>query len=209
MVPPVKRNYSSKQRNASASATKTRVLEASRKLFSSRGIDAVTISEIGAEAGVAGSTVYALYKSKEGILRELMRESLFGDRFRQASVLLSETDDPVELIRKTSHVSRAIYESETTDLGLIRHASGFSPALRKLEEEFDQLRFDMQAARITALFNAGKARDSLAIAEARRIMWMYTSRDVYRMLVHEGGWSPEQYEDWLSRVLLSELTNTS
>jgi AcrR family transcriptional regulator len=209
MTARVKRDYRSKQRDASAGATKTRVLGASRKLFSSRGIDAVTISEIGTEAGVAGSTVYALYKSKEGILRELMRESLFGDRFRQASVLLSETDDPVELIRKTSHVSRAIYESETADLGLIRHVSGFSPALRKLEEEFDQLRFDMQSARIRALFEAGKARAGLDISDARRIMWMYTSRDVYRMLVHEGAWSPEQYQDWLSGVLLSELTNTS
>jgi hypothetical protein len=34
---------------------------------------------------------------------------------------------------------------------------------------------------------------------------MYTSRDVYRMLVHEGGWSPDRYQEWLSRTLLDAL----
>jgi hypothetical protein len=36
-------------------------------------------------------------------------------------------------------------------------------------------------------------------------MWMYTSRDVYRMLVHDGGWSPDQHQDWLSRTLTEAL----
>ena len=34
---------------------------------------------------------------------------------------------------------------------------------------------------------------------------MYTSRDVYRMLVHDGGWPPDRYQEWLSRTLLEAL----
>jgi hypothetical protein len=34
---------------------------------------------------------------------------------------------------------------------------------------------------------------------------MYTSRDVYRMLVHAGGWTPDRYESWLSETLVSAL----
>ena len=41
--------------------------------------------------------------------------------------------------------------------------------------------------------------------DARRILWMYTSRDVYRMLVHESGWSPDRYQEWLARTLLDAL----
>jgi len=37
---------------------------------------------------------------------------------------------------------------------------------------------------------------------AGRIVWMYTSRDVYRMLVHDGGWAPDRYQQWLSRTLV-------
>ncbi len=34
---------------------------------------------------------------------------------------------------------------------------------------------------------------------------MYTSRDVYRMLVTEGGWTPSAYESWLADTLRQAL----
>jgi hypothetical protein len=34
---------------------------------------------------------------------------------------------------------------------------------------------------------------------------MYTGRDIYRMLVSETGWSPDRYQEWLSRTLLDAL----
>lgn len=43
--------------------------------------------------------------------------------------------------------------------------------------------------------------------EARRILWMYTSCDVYRMLVREGGWTPDQYQAWLSDTLVKALVD--
>ena len=45
----------------------------------------------------------------------------------------------------------------------------------------------------------------LTFAEAQQVMWMLTSRDVYRMLVHDGGWSPAQYQAWLARTLVESL----
>jgi len=67
----------------------------------------------------------------------------------------------------------------------------------------------MQEERLLLLFDAGKARPGLSFADARRIMWMYTSRDIYRMLVNEGDWSPERYQDWLSATLLVALVDTA
>jgi AcrR family transcriptional regulator len=199
------RSYSSKLRTQSADETRERILDASTLLFGRKGIDRVTIADIGARAGVAVSTVYATYKSKDGLLRALMQRSLFGPSFQAAQNLLAGITDAVELIALTSHVSRAIYASESSDLGLLRSASGFSPALKKMEREFERIRYDMQEARLRALFKAGKARRGLVFEEARRIMWMYTSRDVYRMLVQEGGWSPDRYQEWLSQTLLEAL----
>lgn len=204
-----KRNYSSPIRAESAEDTRKRILDAAKSLMGCRGIDKVTIADVAEMAGVAVSTVYAVYKSKEGILRALMEDTLFGGSFRSAQTLLDSETDPVRLIALTSHVARAIYESESSDLGLLRHASGFSPALRKVEQEFEHLRYAMQEKRLVSLFDAGKSRPELSLDDARRILWMYTSRDVYRMLVHEGGWSPDQYQDWLSRTLLDSLVARS
>jgi AcrR family transcriptional regulator len=200
-----RRHYRSESRTQAAQETRQRILAAAAILFARKGIDRVTIDEIGARAKVAASTVYATYKSKDGILRALMEQSLFGPRFQDAQNLLAGVTDPVALIELTSHVSRAIYESESSDLGLLRRASGFSPALRKMEEEFERLRYDTQAARVELLFASGKARPGLSLEEARRVMWMYTSRDVYRMLVNDGGWTADRYQQWLSRTLVEAL----
>lgn len=202
-----KRRYSSDVRSQSADETRQRILAAARSLFAERGIDSVTIAEVGAKAEVAASTVYAIYKSKDGILRALMEQSLFGSQFREAQNRLDGVRDPVALIELTAHVSRAIYESESNDLGLLRHVSGFSPALREMEQEFERIRYEMQEARVRLLFEAGRARGDLQIEEARRILWMYTSRDVYRMLVQDGGWTPGRYQEWLSRTLVEALVD--
>jgi hypothetical protein len=63
----------------------------------------------------------------------------------------------------------------------------------------------MQQERIKRLYAEAKARPGLPMARARRLLWMYTSRDVYRMLVHEAGWTPDEYEAWLSQTLVDAL----
>ena len=114
-----------------------------------------------------------------------MERSLFGGQFQRAQALLAGVSDPVKLIELTANVSRAVYESESHDLALLRRSSGFSPALLKMEQEFERIRYEMQEVRVRALFSAKRARPGLSLEEARRILWMYTSRDVHRMLVQE------------------------
>jgi AcrR family transcriptional regulator len=200
-----KRQYVSELRNQAADVTKSRVLNAAKSLFVRHGIDGVAIAQIAEKAGVATSTIYALYKSKDGILRGLMTAALFGSRFQEAQAQLEGVTDPVRLVMLSAHVARAIYEGETAELGLMRGASAFSPALRKLEQEFEKIRFEMQEKRIRLLFAQSRQRSGLELDDARRILWMYTSRDVYRMMVHEGGWTPDRYQQWLSDTLVHAL----
>ena len=199
------RRYVSHVRRQAADATKTRVLHAAKALFARGGIDRVTISQIAKKAKVSVSSVFTLYKSKEGILRGLMKSTLFGQRFQVAIARLKGETDSMRLIALTANVARAIYEAESSELGLIRGVSAFSPALRKLEREFEEFRFDMQKERVDLLFEQRKQTKGLTLEEARRILWMYTSRDVYRLLVHEAGWTPDRYEEWLSETLLRAL----
>jgi uncharacterized protein YbjQ (UPF0145 family)/AcrR family transcriptional regulator len=182
---PRKRRYSSDVRKQAADATRDSILRAARTLFARHGIDRVTIAQIADAAGTAASTVYALYQSKEGILRALMRSTMFGPRFQSVRSMLEGESDPIRLIALSASIARAIYEGESSDLGLLRGSSSFSPALRKIEQEFEATRLDMQEERVRKLFASKRQRKGLDLEEARRILWMYTSRDVYRMLVHE------------------------
>lgn len=208
MSTPRKRGYRSATRVQAAEVTRARILGAAKKLFARKGIDGVTIDQISEKADVASSTVYALFKSKAGILRALMTDALFGPQFKASQSLLAGVTDASELIALSARVARAVYESESAELGLLRGTSGFSPVLRKLEQEFEDIRYQMQDARVRLLFAQGKAKPGLDIDTARRILWMYTGRDIYRMLVTDGGWTPDRYQDWLSATLVEALVAT-
>ena len=202
---PSKRSYVSEVRDRGADATRARILAAAAALFARQGIDKVTIARIAQRARVATPTVYAAFKSKEGLLRAIMRGALFGERFEIARRRLDGVAGPVEMIAVTPEIARSVWDGESDDLGLLRGASSFSPSLRKLEQEFERLRFEMQERRVRLLFEQRKARKGLTLEEARRILWMYTSREVYRLLVVEGGWSSDRYQEWLRETLLAAL----
>jgi AcrR family transcriptional regulator len=205
MPVPRKRAYRSTGRAQAAEITRARMLRAAKRLFARYGIDAVTIDQIARKADVSASTVYAVFKSKAGILRALMTETLFGPRFQAAQLMLVGVTDAPQLIARSAHVARAIYESESSELGLLRGTSGFSPVLRALEQEFEDIRYQMQEERVALLFAQGKVRAGLDRETARRVLWMYTGRDIYRMLVTEGGWSPDHYQAWLASTLVYAL----
>jgi AcrR family transcriptional regulator len=201
-----KRAYDSTQREEAAAVTRARILQGAKALFTRRGIDAVTIAELAEKARVSPSTIYALFKSKEGVLLALMEDAMFGEAYQAAAKRLADVSDPVKLVAMTASVARAVYEGESAELGLMRGASAFSPALRRMEQTFEETRYALQEERLKQLFAEGKAKKGLAFEDARRLMWMYTSRDIFRMLVQEGGWPPERYEAWLSETLLKALT---
>ncbi len=202
-----KRTYTSPRRQKAAEETRARVLDSAKALFSARGIDKATIQAIAEGAGVAASTVYALFKGKEGLLGALMEQALFGERFAAAAQLLEGEDDPVRAIALTAVVARAVYDGEQAELGVLRGASAFSATLRKEEQRFEAMRLSMQKDRVARLFAAGRQRPGLTEEEARRVLWMYTSRDVWRMLVNESGWTADRYQAWLADTLVLALTD--
>jgi|SRR5882724_3950677 len=200
------RKYNLELRSERALDTRQRILSAAKQLFTRHGIDGVTIDGLSAAAGVSSPTVYGLFGSKAGILKSLIERAFFGDGYELATERTRSTSDPVELLRITASISRTIFDTERKEIGLMRGASAFSPELKKIEAEFERVRFQFQEERaklITRTFPSAKA---LGLAKVRDIMWMYTGRDIYRMLVIERGWLSEDYEDWLANALIKSLT---
>ena len=205
MASKVKRAYVSARREKSAALTKKRVQAAAASLFARRGIDAVTIAEIAERAEVSASSVYALYGSKEGVLYALLESTLFGASYRAAATRLDGVEEPIARLAMTASVARAIYESESEEIAIIRGASSFSAALRRLEQGLEERRYELQEERVTRLHAAGLLTPELTLEKARRLVWMYTARDVYRLLVLEGGFTNDEYEAWLAATLVSAL----
>ena len=203
--PKTRRRYDARLRSERASATRERILDAAKELFTARGVDTVTIGAIASAADVSAPTLYALFQSKTGILKAVVERSFFGARYAEIARQAETAKDPEEILRITASISRIILDTERAEIGLMRGVSALSPELKAIETELEAVRFRRQEARARLLVKTAPAARRLGLARVRDILWMYTGRDVYRMLVLERGWSSDEYENWLAETLIKAL----
>lgn len=197
-------------RERQADDTRRRIVEATKKLLQSEGYAGMTIEAIAKRAKVSAQSVYAIFKSKTGILLELLDDSAFGPDYDDLVQRAMSTADPEARLRFAARIARQIHQAQSTTFDLLRGAGVVAPELAKLEHQREGLRYQRQERMITSLAEAKRLRPELDPSAARDILWMLTGRDVYRMLVRERSWSPEKYQDWLADALVeSLLTPTS
>jgi AcrR family transcriptional regulator len=177
-------------------------------LFASRGFESVTIEEIAGKAGKPLPTVYALFKSKRGILMEVMEQALFGQEYTALVQQTKGMTHPAERLRGVARIARNVYDSERSEMSLLRGAVLVGPEFAELEREREQRRFERQEPNIERLA-AGKAlRAGISVATARDILWALTGREPYQLLVVERKWSSDRYEKWLGDLLIGALLGT-
>jgi AcrR family transcriptional regulator len=202
-----KRTYQSPVRQRQADETRGRIAAAARKLLEQRGYSGMTMEAIAQAAEVAVPTVYANFRSKTGILEEILDAARFGDDYQQAVREAMAEQRPRERLRYAPRIARRIYESESSVRDLLRGAGAVAPRLARHDEERECRRYEMQQHLIEGLAAAKELRAGLTVQKARDILWSLTSRDLYRMLVRERGWTPREYQEWLTKTLLDTLVN--
>jgi AcrR family transcriptional regulator len=200
-----KRRYKSLVRQRQAGDTRRRIVEATRRLLLSEGYAGMTIEAIAQRAEVSAQSVYAIFKSKTGILIELLDQSTFGADYEDAVRRALSASDPETRLRIAAPIARQIHDAQSATFDLLRGAGVVAPELAKLEQQRESLRYERQERMIVSLRDAGRLRPGLDHATARDIFWMLTGRDVYRMLVRERGWSSQKYQDWLADSLVYSL----
>jgi AcrR family transcriptional regulator len=200
-----KRPYKSLVRQRQAGDTRRRIVEATRKLLQSEGYAGMTIEAIAQRAKVSAQSVYAIFKSKTGILIELLDQATFGADYEEAVRKALSASDPETRLRLAAPIARQIHDAQSATFDLLRGAGVVAPELAKLEQQRESLRYERQERMIISLRDAGRIRPGVDQRAARDIFWMLTGRDVYRMLVRERGWSSQKYQDWLADTLVQSL----
>ncbi len=190
-------------RQRQALATRELIVDAACELFLAQGYMATTIEAISARAGVAVSTVYAVFRNKRGILQAIRerwhRESGQRDIYRQAM----EQSDPKRRLELAAYATRRQWETGGAMMAIYQAAAAADPdaaaelstalqGRRAFLTQFidamsEQLRPDLSSTRATALFTT------------------LTQPTIYQELVGEDGWSPEEYEVWLAETLQQQL----
>jgi len=200
-----KRPYKSLVRQRQAGDTRLRIVEATRQLLQSEGYAGMTIEAIAQRAEVSAQSVYSIFKSKTGILTDLLDLSTFGADYEDGVRRALSESQPEARLRLAAPIARQIHDAQSAAFDLLRGAGVVAPELAKLEQQRERLRYERQERMIISLRDAGRLRRGLNYATARDIFWMLTGRDVYRMLVRERGWSSQKYQDWLADTLVRSL----
>ena len=200
-----KRAYESPIRQRQADETRSRIVSAARKLLEEHGYAGMTMGAVAKRAGVAVATVYAVFGSKTGILSEILDAARIDESYQNLVCEAMHTKDPRERLRFPARIARRIYESEHSVLDLFRGAGTVAPMLARTEAERECTRYEAQAVMIQFLVRSRSLRPGLDPQHARDILWSLTSRDLYRLLVRERGWTAQQYEDWLADTLVEAL----
>jgi len=190
-------------RQRQALATHALIVESSRSLFLECGYGATTIDAIAARAGVAVSTIYAVFKNKRGILKAIRdawhQESGQRDIYQAA---LAESEAPLRLAL-AAHATRRQWDTGAMMIAIYRGAAtADAEAAAELDEALRGRRANLDRF---IEQSAPFLRSDLTLPQASAIFRALTQAEIYQELVGVAGWSPDEYEHWLARTLQQQL----
>lgn len=200
-----KRAYNSEQRLAHAQENKERIVSCAQRLFGVHGFQKVTIDQIASQANVSAPTIYALFKSKIGILKAVLDAALPTQQHEALVVRGKFEKTPAKRIATAAVIARQLYDAERKQRGAFQDVSILDPVFKKLEIERENRRYERLREPIKSLAKENALALGLDQEKAHDIFWAFTGRDLYRMLVIERGWSSHEYEDWLANLLAQTL----
>jgi AcrR family transcriptional regulator len=205
----VKRHYDSTWRQEQARETRQRIIQAAHDLFVKKGYGSTTIADIAREAGVAVETVYAAFRNKHTLLRQVWYVSFRGD---EEDVRLWDRPEIRAVIAEPNLARRfeaqavvltAVFRRITPLLIMLQGAVASQPAAAAMLAEFDELRLDAAAK----YAQAAAATGQLAVSEneCRDVLWATLDGAQWHRLVAERGWSDERFAAWLGKLWISAL----
>jgi AcrR family transcriptional regulator len=187
------------------------VVQAARALFLERGYPATTVEAISDLSGVPPATVYRLFSSKLGILKELLDVSIAGDdeavavADRPHTRALLADREPRNQLAGVAGISCGILSRAEPVHRILVSAAASDPEAAVLLAEYQRQRQQGQAQIARSLARARALRPKLRERDAADIIHALMSPELYRLLVVERDWPPERYEQWLTGILISQL----
>ena len=189
--------------------TRSRMLQAARRLFAQRGYAATPMTLIAEKAGVAVQTIYFTFGNKHEILAELLDISVAGDEEPVptlerpwAKAVIEEPDPHVQLRLQTAG-AREIYERAVDVLEVLRNAATSDPRMMHLWRLNCEQRRAVQARFIEALGEKAAVRPS--VAKAVDIAFVVLGPESYQNLVATCRWTPAEWAEFAYRTLDAQL----
>jgi len=205
----VKRRYDSSRRQEQAQENRQRIVAAAQALFVDKGYGRTTIADVAGAAGVATETVYAAFRNKPTLLRQVWFVGFRGDgedirllHRPELQAVLAEPDLPSRLRAQAAFMA-PVFRRIGPLLVALRGAAASEQAAADMLAEFDGLRLD--AARHYARLAVETGQLGVSEAECRDVLAATMDGSLWQRLVPESGWSDDSFAEWLGEMWVSVL----
>jgi len=209
--PSVKRRraYDARARRERAGRNHEALLDAALSRFVRDGFAATTVESIARDVGLSAATIYKTYGGKPGLVRALCQRALAGAgptpaEVRSDSLKLSE-GDPRRLIEGWGRLSAEVAPRVAPILLLLRDAAGADAVAADLYTELDGNRLARMTDNARSLIGGGRLRAGLRLRDVRDVLWLYSSPELFDLLVRRRGWSVRRYSEFIAAAMIAAL----
>lgn len=179
------------------------ILGAAREAFTEKGYAGASMRHIAQSAGVATQTIYAHFGSKAGVLMGLV--DLLDEEAGLAELFDAppESDDTAEILCILAKGSRQVHERCGDILTIIGSGASVDPAIAATQAE------GVRRNRVGVDVTLERVRDAGGdpVPRGGDIAAALMTTGIVDSLVHDAGWSFDEYETWLNATLVRSVLN--
>lgn len=177
-----KRKYQQSLRAESAGHTRERILRALAERIRRDPSGGISLEAVAEEAGVARSTVYAIFGSRAGLFDALARDVVERPEYERL-LEASRGTDPTVALREGIRAGVALYVSEyEVDRALYSLARLGDEAVGAAIGRREQERTAGMAGIARRLAARGHLRKGVGATRAAHLLWVLTSFDAFDLL---------------------------
>jgi AcrR family transcriptional regulator len=203
------RSYDTSRRQERARQSRDRVVRVAEQQFLAGGYAATSVTAIAEAADVSVDTIYKTFGGKPGLIRAIFARALEGEgpipaELRSDQLQLEEAD-PRKIIAGWGQFVSEIAPRGAPIVLLIRSAAATNPELQALLDEIDAGRRQRMTANARRLHKAGHLRAGISVAAAADVLWVYSSPELYELLVLRRGMSIQRYGRFVADAMIAAL----
>ena len=120
-------------------------------------------------------------------------------------MLRDAESDPRRVIEGWGRLTAEVAPRIAPILLLLRDAAGGDPVAADLHDELDRDRLRRMTTNARHLVRGGHARAGIRLADARDVLWLYSSPELFDLLVRRRRWSVTRYSRFVAEAMIDAL----
>lgn len=202
------RPYDRNLRREKARQQHEAALDIAQDLFLNNGYATTTVESVARAAGISPATIYKSYGGKTGLVRALCERALTGARLtpaKERSDALRSRSMPEPVLEGWGRLTAEVSPRISPLLLLLRTAAQSDPGAAALQADLQRRRLARMADNARFLADAGHLRAGVSTNDARDVLWLCSSPELFELLITQRRWTLAKYSRFIADTMKHAL----